>query len=86
MIIEAEKEDLKNLQSLHDELRFVLLVSSAQVKEGKTLKIQVQKVETPKCERCWHHSHTVGANERHPTLDERCISNLEGSGEKRAFV
>ena len=86
VIIEAEKEDLKNLQSLHDELRFVLLVSSAQVKEGEALKIQVQKVETPKCERCWHHSHTVGANERHPTLDERCISNLEGSGEKRAFA
>jgi len=39
-----------------------------------------------KCVRCWHRQPDVGADHRHPQLCARCISNIEGPGEKRQYV
>jgi isoleucyl-tRNA synthetase len=39
-----------------------------------------------KCERCWHVREDVGANTEHPELCGRCINNLFGEGETRAFA
>jgi isoleucyl-tRNA synthetase len=39
-----------------------------------------------KCERCWHYRDDVGANAEHATICGRCISNLYGVGETRAFA
>ncbi|WP_241696237.1 isoleucine--tRNA ligase [Solimonas terrae] len=40
----------------------------------------------PKCERCWHQRADVGQHAAHPTLCDRCISNLDGDGELRRYV
>jgi isoleucyl-tRNA synthetase len=40
------------------------------------LKISVTKAEGEKCERCWNISTSVGENEEHKTICERCIRAL----------
>lgn len=92
----------ESLQSLldrfRDELRFILITSSATVlplancpaeiaisgMEG--LAIQVQASECEKCERCWHRCDDIGENPEHPQLCMRCVSNIEGEGEQRFFA
>ncbi|RUO41564.1 isoleucine--tRNA ligase [Pseudidiomarina aestuarii] len=86
------------LQMLGDELRFALLTSAAQVNvvdaapagaqatEVKGLWLQVEKSEHAKCDRCWHHRADVGVNADHPTLCQRCVTNVEGAGEERQFA
>jgi isoleucyl-tRNA synthetase len=39
-----------------------------------------------KCVRCWHHRPDVGANAAHPELCGRCVSNIDGPGERREYV
>jgi isoleucyl-tRNA synthetase len=86
------------LNTLEDELRFVLITSTADVKplaeapEGATktelngLSLIVGKSSAEKCSRCWHHHETVGNSDVHPELCERCITNIEGAGEQRKFA
>jgi len=74
------------LQSLGNDLRFVLITSQAGV---TTVASEADEavVVTPsgatKCERCWHWRDDVGADREHPTLCGRCVSNLFGAGEPR---
>ena len=86
-----------NLQHLGEELRFVLITSEATVKpvaeageaeltgyEG--LRVAVKPASHAKCERCWHHREDVGASADYPDLCGRCVTNVEGAGEARAFA
>jgi isoleucyl-tRNA synthetase len=50
------------------------------------LRLAVVASEAEKCERCWHHSDTVGTVESHKTLCTRCVDNIEGEGEVRSFA
>ena len=76
------------LESLGDELRFVMIMSEVKLvkAEGNEVKITVRPSEEKKCERCWHYVPGVGSNAEHPTLCPRCVSNLFGAGEKRLFA
>jgi isoleucyl-tRNA synthetase len=74
------------LSSIGDDLRFVMITSSATVRRGDTLDIQVTPSAHAKCERCWHYRSDVGADKAHPTLCGRCVANLYGSGEARRFA
>ncbi len=89
------------IDALGDELRFVLIVSEARVAslaeapsdlaretiEGVgELAVAVVASEAPKCERCWHHRPDVGSHAAHPTLCGRCIENIDGAGEQRAYA
>lgn len=86
-----------DLAKLGDELRFVLITSTAQVSteaapadavqtELAGLSVQVVASTAAKCGRCWHHRHDVGADAAHAELCLRCVSNVEGEGEQRAFA
>lgn len=88
---------LSKLQRLGDELRFVLITSTANVQPLSTaqsaeatevsgLQVAVKKSEYTKCERCWHHRADVGANATHATVCLRCVTNVDGAGESRAFA
>ena len=82
----AEGEDLAMLRSLGDDLKFVLITSSASVRGGAeagTLAIDVVPSPHPKCERCWHWRADVGANPKYEGICGRCVANLEGRGEGR---
>ncbi len=93
----ADNKLQSELQKLGDELRFVLITSTANVQplsaaqnaeatEVSGLQVAVKKSEYTKCERCWHHRADVGANAVHPTICLRCITNVDGAGESRAFA
>ena len=88
----------QQLQSLGDELRFVLITSAASLAplasapidaaetELADLRLQVAVATDEKCERCWHRCPEVGQIVAHPTLCERCVENIDGDGEQRRFA
>ncbi|QNB06600.1 isoleucine--tRNA ligase [Herbaspirillum frisingense] len=85
--VSGEKADL--LESLGEDLKFVLITSAASVtrvasaeEEGVVVTPSTQQ----KCERCWHYRADVGSHPEHPGLCGRCVSNLFGQGEKRRFA
>jgi isoleucyl-tRNA synthetase len=94
---------------LQDDLRFVLITSSAMLKPVATAADEAVIVTASahaKCERCWHYRDDVGradvgrdnvgrndtgregtgAAAGHPGLCGRCVSNLYGAGEPRAYA
>lgn len=88
------------IESLGDELRFVLLTSEARadeladapasaerikLEEGE-IALQVTPSEHEKCVRCWHYRADVGSDSEHPELCGRCIENVCGSGETRRIA
>jgi isoleucyl-tRNA synthetase len=87
----------QQLQSLGDELRFVLITSTADVRdiaqgqdadatELDGLRVAVKKSAHEKCVRCWHHRADVGSNLKHPQICLRCVANVEGDGESRRYA
>ncbi|MCP4927692.1 MAG: isoleucine--tRNA ligase, partial [Gammaproteobacteria bacterium] len=84
------------LEQLGDELRFVFITSDASVKplseagndalEGEGFKVTVDASTHEKCIRCWHRREDVGSVSGHEEICGRCASNVEGSGEQRAFA
>ncbi len=84
--VNAQHEDLALLQTLADDLKFVLITSAATVQAGEALSANVQPSENAKCDRCWHYRADVGVNPEHPLLCGRCDSNLYGAGEERKFA
>ena len=84
--IGANEQDLALLQSLGEDLKFVLITSAAQLVPAQTLSVTVTPSAHAKCERCWHYRADVGANPAHPTLCARCDSNLHGDGELRSIA
>ncbi|AJI47420.1 isoleucine--tRNA ligase [Francisella philomiragia] len=99
IIIYADNDNYKLLEKLGNELRFLLISSKASLRaiEEKTnnsiesnitgLNIEVNKIEEPKCERCWHRSATVGQNEEYQDICSRCVENITTeAGESREFA
>ncbi|WP_413541728.1 isoleucine--tRNA ligase [Collimonas humicola] len=74
------------LTSLGDDLKFVLITSSASVSEVASEAeeaILVTPSTQQKCERCWHYRADVGSHPEHTGLCGRCVANLFGKGEQR---
>ena len=88
------------IDSLGDELRFVLLTSEARVADLADAPQQEQRIrleegevalrvtpsEHDKCVRCWHYRADVGSDPRHPELCGRCVENVDGAGEMRRIA
>jgi isoleucyl-tRNA synthetase len=89
------------LESLGDELRFVLITSAARVHPAEarpaeavpaaaagdgSLWIVVRPSTDAKCVRCWHRRADVGSDPSHPELCARCVVNVDGAGETRQFA
>ncbi len=84
--LEAGAPDLPLLESLGDDLRYVLITSKATLRaagDSDTPAIEVVASPHAKCERCWHYRPDVGADTHHPGICGRCAANLEGPGEVR---
>jgi len=82
----ASGPDLELLNSLGDDLKFVLITSQATVRSQSgagEVAVEVAASSRPKCERCWHWRADVGRDPRHPSICARCVANLEGPGEAR---
>ena len=87
--IHVTGEDFTLLDSLGDDLRLILVTSSARVlrsEDSGREGVWVIPCIQPKCERCWHYREDVGIDPAHPTICGRCVSNLYGSGEPRRYA
>ncbi len=95
-------EIYQRLAKLEDELRFVLITSTATIQKvsgtppaeamhytlenGDELWVAVAASAHQKCSRCWHYREDVGSHADHPELCGRCVENVEGNGEERRFA
>jgi isoleucyl-tRNA synthetase len=97
VILYCDEKLQDELSKLANELRFVLITSTAEIRplaeaqnaevtDVAGLQVAVKKSEHAKCERCWHHRADVGANTAHPTVCLRCVENVDGAGELRQFA
>lgn len=87
--IHSSGDKLALLKELGDDLKFVLITSSATVSPATSAadeKITVKASTYKKCERCWHYRSDVGLLADHPGLCGRCNANLFGSGEHRRIA
>ena len=97
----CDDNTLSSLKELGDELRFVLITSTAQLhslsdkpadlstndlEHGGQIAVQVGASEHQKCDRCWHHREDIGSSDKHPLLCERCVDNIDGDGEVRHYA
>ncbi|XHS76856.1 isoleucine--tRNA ligase [Burkholderiaceae bacterium UC74_6] len=78
--------DLTLLQSLGEDLKFVLITSGANAVLAEEFSVAVTPSAHAKCERCWHYRAEVGTSAEHPALCGRCESNLYGAGETRTIA
>ena len=84
--IHASGDQLALLQGFGEDLKFVLITSSATVvpvASAAEEKLIVTPSAHTKCERCWHYRADVGVDHHHPGLCGRCVANLFGTGESR---
>jgi isoleucyl-tRNA synthetase len=77
-----------SMKRLGDDLKFAFITSRATVHERKDagLGVEVTPSAHRKCERCWHYRADVGKDAEHPALCGRCVANLYGAGEPRAYA
>ncbi|MDO8826268.1 isoleucine--tRNA ligase [Methylophaga sp.] len=94
----ADEPLLTILNKASDELKFVLITSSAKyfsfadksataIQTGLSgLAVDIHASTNARCERCWHQTEDVGSHADHPELCGRCVENIEGNGENRRFA
>lgn len=94
----ANQDIAQSLAKLQNELRFVLITSAATVEQVTDAPQNAQDTAIPglwlqisaslgkKCTRCWHHREDVGSTAAHPELCVRCVTNVDGEGETRAYA
>jgi isoleucyl-tRNA synthetase len=90
----------EQLERVGDELRFLLITSTARVhpleqrpdgavsaalEDGTEFALTVRASEHAKCVRCWHRREDVGAHAGYAELCGRCVENVAGSGEVRRY-
>lgn len=81
--IHAPESLYELLERYQDDLRFLLIVSAAEVKRAgdgngnAPLRVEVSGAPGQKCARCWNYSVRVGESERYPAVCERCLATLE---------
>ncbi len=65
-----------------------MMTSAAEVatEASEQVSVSVKPSTHLKCARCWHFVESVGAQASHPTLCSRCVTNLDGLGEDRAYA
>jgi isoleucyl-tRNA synthetase len=88
VVLRAPAQDIAMLNTLGDDLKFVLITSSAVLAEGGELKVDASPSAHPKCERCWHYRADIGRHAGHPGICARCVANLDaaGPGETRTYA
>lgn len=86
------------LDVLENELKFILITSTAKViadhagpvdtvaTEVPGLSLKISATENAKCERCWHRCEDTNLNTSYPGLCGRCVENISGSGEARYYA
>jgi isoleucyl-tRNA synthetase len=84
--IRARDETHDLLEEYRDQLASIFIVSEVELERSASeeLTVEIERARGRKCERCWNWSETVGRDPRYPTLDARCIAQLEEGWGKKA--
>ena len=82
----AGGETKQLLDRYADQLAALLIVSQVELRGAETdgLIVEVEHAEGGKCDRCWNWSTSVGEDPRYPTLDARCVRQIEEGWEGAA--
>lgn len=101
IVIYAQEPDFSMLKELHNELKFVLITSKAEVKllsdqpdqsanllatDLENIKLAIIKSNHAKCVRCWHYCEDIGTHTDHPEICNRCYTNVVEEGEVRLYA
>ena len=85
--LSCKSETFQILKPYESELHYIFIVSRVSlIEEQQGLSVSVKKINHDKCDRCWHFESSVGTHQEHPSICERCITNLFGDGEKRKYA
>lgn len=76
VILTTDAGTTRFLLDHYGQLRYIFIVSQVEVHEGDQFKVEVQKADGEKCERCWNYSTRVGEFTEYPGVCERCIEAL----------
>ncbi|MFN6964379.1 MAG: isoleucine--tRNA ligase [Pyrinomonadaceae bacterium] len=78
VVLTVDTETSRFLLDYFADLRYIFIVSQVEVHEGDAagVKVEIQKADGQKCERCWNYSARVGEFEKYPTVCERCADAL----------
>ena len=92
----CNEDDLRLLETLKNELKFIFISSKASIHPLASAPSQADCNEEigvlvipsggEKCRRCWHYSDTLGDVSEHPNICVRCIANISGDGEERLYA
>lgn len=99
LTVHADATLLERYHSAADELRFFFITSelalaplaprpedAAKVDlDGAEAWVSARVSDASKCVRCWHRREDVGSHANHPELCDRCVSNVDGTGEDRRW-
>ncbi|MEP6789487.1 MAG: class I tRNA ligase family protein, partial [Acidobacteriota bacterium] len=80
VILTTDAATTRLLLDYYEQLRYIFIVSQVEVHEGDAFKVEIQKADGQKCERCWNYSTRVGEFSEWPTVCERCYAALKEIG------
>ncbi len=75
VVVTADGDTLKSLQSFSKDLREFFIVSEVQLKSGN-FSIHAEKAAGEKCVRCWTYSTNISKDEKHPGVCPKCVEAL----------
>jgi isoleucyl-tRNA synthetase len=79
---------LKNCQDILEDLFIVSKVTISRLSSGEdltleasldSLKVDVSRTTSKKCERCWKYNESVGEDKDHPLICHRCAQAVKGN-------
>ena len=84
VVLQAPEAIYPVLQRHHNDLRYFFLVSGVQLEKAASgnggsggIRVEIRKASGQKCERCWNYSTQVGADQKYPSVCERCSTALK---------
>jgi len=81
VIFECESaRDLEYLNGLKEILPSIFIVSQVEIHQKDSIvqtNIVIQHADGQKCSRCWNYRTSVGQDKDHPTICDRCVSNVK---------
>ncbi len=98
IVLYCNDELYNTLAKLKNELRFILITSSASILPlakandncSETtvpgLLVAISKSMNEKCQRCWHRTADVDEDPNYPNICMRCVNNLTKEGEVRVYA
>ena len=90
LLVVSDDSQRSYLASCGDELRYLFIVSQAEIVdslptdlqftgEATGLQIAVLNADGEKCPRCWNYSTHIGESAEHPHICDRCVGALAGT-------